>query len=91
MRGGRFLAPLDRTLKLEPRIWLGIEGAAKELGIKMGDLLAKAAWKIIKDEAQRLQKEDRKLEKEFGWWDLDHDGGYKFKCTTALQRRRSSS
>ena len=31
------------------------------------------------------------LEKEFGWWDLDHDGGYKFKCTTALQRRRSSS
>jgi hypothetical protein len=74
MRGGGFLAPVDRTLKLDPRIWLGIEGAAKELGLKMGEILAKAAWKIIEGEAERLRKEDRELEKEFCWWDEDGGG-----------------
>jgi hypothetical protein len=73
-RGGGFEAPVDRTLKLEARIWLGIEGAAKELGLQMGEILAKAAWKIIEGEAERLRKEDRELAKEFCWWDDDGGG-----------------
>jgi hypothetical protein len=89
-RGGSFEAPVNRTIKLEPREWLGLEGAAKELGYTMEQLLRKAAWKIIEAEAQRLQKEDRELAKRFGWWDENHDGGLKFKSTTRSQRRSPS-
>jgi hypothetical protein len=90
MRGGCFEAPVsaNRTLTFEPRVWFGLEEAAKEVGYTMSELMTKAAWKIIEAEAKRRLKEDRELAKQFGWWDLGHDGSFKFKCT---QRRRSSS
>jgi hypothetical protein len=90
-RGGSFEVPINRTLTFEPREWLGIEEAAKELGYTMSQLMTKAVWKIIEDEAKRRLKEERKLEKAFGWWDENHEGGIKFKSTTASQRRRPSS
>jgi hypothetical protein len=85
-RGGVFEAPADRTVRFESRVWLGLEEAAKEVGYTMGELLTKAAWKIIEGEAEKRRKEARQLEKQFGWWDENHDGGLKIKKSTTVHR-----
>jgi hypothetical protein len=76
MRGGSFQAPepAKRTVTFEPRVWFGVEEAAKREGCKATQLVERLLWKFLEGEAEKMRKEERKLEKEFCWWDEDGGG-----------------
>jgi hypothetical protein len=68
-RGGAFEVEADRTIKLDGREWLGAENWCRDNGWKVSELVRKLLWRFLEGEAEKKRKEERKLEKEFGWWD----------------------
>jgi hypothetical protein len=76
-RGGSFAVEADRLVEIESRAWLGLENAGKRTGCGAREMVRKLIWKFLESEAEKMRKEQRKLEKLFGWWEepLVSEGG----------------
>jgi len=90
-RGGSFEAPAERTVKLESRVWLGLEDWCKREGWNVGNLVAKLLWKFLEEEAEKMRKEERRLERDFRWWDEDGGGNLIAGASGGAVRTRTRS
>jgi hypothetical protein len=57
-RGGGYVVPVNREIKLEGRIFLGLRNAAEKQGRSMGSVVEEAVWEYLQRQSWLLRERE---------------------------------